>query len=809
MGYQAVAAARNKLSTKILLMVEAIILISSVLFCSVSIYRSRVAIRKAIQQRMLDIANCAAGSIDGDILEGIDEDAVGGEQYNGIYNTLTIFRDNVELEYVYVIREDGNGDFIFVMDTDPVSPAGYGDIAEDTEARRSAALGFAAVDETPYEDQWGEFYSAYAPVYSSNGKIAGIIATDFTVEWFEAQLSEQTRSTVFSYVVILFVALLIGALLSSLIVTPFVKAQGELIEEKTRAESANQAKSDFLSNMSHEIRTPINAVLGMNEMILREGRRAQELSDNDTQARKEAMKNIVVYAGDVENAGHNLLAIVNDILDFSKIEAGRMDLMESPYQLSSMLNDLSNMTLFKARDKGLEFVIDVDEELPDELFGDEMRVKQIFTNILNNAVKYTEHGNIRFKLRGEKNEKGEVNLVASVRDTGIGIKKEDREKLFMDFQRLEIDRNSTIQGSGLGLAITQRLLEMMGGSINVESEYGHGSTFTVTIPQKIVKDVPIGDFQKRFEENVLGAGVYRESFRAPDVHILIVDDTKMNLTVVVNLLKNTKMKIDTAYSGAGAIALADMNYYDLILMDQRMPEMDGTETLHHIRALENGASKDSPIICLTADAVVGAKERYLSEGFTDFLTKPIDSYALEKMLMKHLPSDKVETIVEEPEPETTQNKEQPIPPEFYALREAGVDARIGLPYCQNDEAFYRSMLAEYAHNKAEKTEILKKSFADSDWKTYAIQVHSLKSTSKMIGALALSEQAAKLEAAANAGDGVTIRKDHSDMMERYEKVVDSISSVITDTASSSDDDGAMEFPASDDDVMEFLPDSDN
>ncbi|SDY02292.1 Hpt domain-containing protein [Ruminococcaceae bacterium YAD3003] len=791
-------AARNRLSTKVLLMVEAIILISSILFCAVAIYRARIGIRKAIQQRMLDIANCAAGSVSGDVLESINEDEIGSEGYNSVYNTLTIFRDNVDLEYVYAIKEDGNGGFIFILDTDPLSPAGYGDVAENTTARVSAANGTASVDETPYTDEWGEFYSAYGPVYNSNGEVVGIVAADFSVEWFEDQVSAQTRSTVITYIIILIFTQLVAAMLSFLIVKPYVKAQGELIEEKARAESANNAKSDFLANMSHEIRTPINAVLGMNEMILREGRRAQELSDNDTQARKEAMKNIVIYAGDVENAGHNLLALVNDILDFSKIEAGEMDLMESPYQLSSMLNDLSNMTLFKARDKGLEFVIDVDETLPDELFGDEMRVKQIFTNILNNAVKYTEHGNIRFKLRGEKQADGMIALIASVRDTGIGIKTEDREKLFDMFQRLEIERNSTIQGSGLGLSITQRLLDMMNGSISVESEYGKGSTFTVTIPQKIVKDVPVGDFQKRFEENVLGAGVYRESFRAPDAHILIVDDTKMNLTVVVNLLKNTNMKIDTAYSGPGAIALAEMNKYDLILMDQRMPEMDGTEAFHLIRESEGGASKDSPVICLTADAVVGAKERYLAEGFTDFLTKPIDSYALEKMLIKHLPKEKVECVIEDQDQEIDSPNEVAVSADLSSLVSAGIDPKIGLPYCQNDEAFYRSMLNEYAHSKIEREAVLKKSFSESDWKTYAIHVHSLKSTSKMIGALALSEQAAKLEAAANAGDGNTIRYEHDSMMQKYEDAVNAIKSLGSDADSDSGDD---------DEIMEFLPDS--
>ena len=551
--------------------------------------------------------------------------------------------------------------------------------------------------------------------------------------------------------------------------------------------------------MSHEIRTPINAVLGMNEMILREGRRAQELTDNDTQARKEAMKNIVVYAGDIENAGHNLLAIVNDILDFSKIEAGQMELTEAPYQLSSMLNDLSNMTLFKARDKGLEFVIDVDETLPDELFGDEMRVKQIFTNLLNNAVKYTEHGNVRLKLSGERLETDEIALVASVRDTGIGIRSEDKEKLFGQFERLEPNRNSTIAGSGLGLVITKRLLDMMDGSISVESEYGKGSTFTVKIPQKIVSDMPLGDFQKRFEENVLGAGVYRESFRAPEAHILIVDDTKMNLTVVVNLLKNTKMKIDTASSGAGAVALAELNDYDLILMDQRMPEMDGTEALRRIRESVSGASRKVPIICLTADAIVGAKERYLHEGFTDFLTKPIDSYALERMILKYLPVEKVERIIDEPE--SVPEKEETIDDEFSGLRAAGIDPDVGLPYCQNDKEFYRSLLMEFLKSKSEKEGIMKQSFEDEDWKTYAIYVHALKSTAKTIGALALSEQAAKLEAAANADDGATIRRDHNDMMERYEIVAEAIAALIPSDVS---EDGK-----NDDDILEFLPDTED
>ncbi len=634
---------KSNISTKIILMTEAILLISSIIFCAVSINRARTGIRKAIQQRMLDIANCASGSVNGDILGSLKKEDVGSEEYNRIYNTLAVFRDNVELEYVYSIREESKDNFVFTMDTDPVEPGLYGDSVKYTEALAAAAKGTAAVDEVPYSDAWGEFYSAYSPVFDSKGHVAGIIAVDFAADWFDSQLVSQMRDTVISYAVILLITLMVAAFLAFITVRPFVRMQGELLEEKVRAESANLAKSDFLANMSHEIRTPINAVLGMNEMILREGRKIQSAGELDLKDVKESLKNMVIYAGDVENAGNNLLAIVNDILDFSKIEAGKMDLVSAPYRLSSVLGDLSNTVYLKALDKKLDFIIDVDRDLPDELLGDAVRVRQIFTNILNNAVKYTEHGYIKLWLSGEKTG-DDIVLNAVVSDTGIGIKQEDMDRLFNKFERLEMDRNSTVEGTGLGLAITQRLLNMMGGSITVKSEYGKGSTFTMFIPQKIVSDVPLGDFQAGFKEKMLNKKPYHESFRAPEAHILTVDDTKLNLTVLTHLLKKTGVYIDTAASGAEAVDMAEKNAYDLILMDQRMPQMDGTEALHRIRDTVNGKSSKVPVICLTADAVIGAKEKYLAEGFSDYLTKPVESRALEKMLIKYLPADKVEHV---------------------------------------------------------------------------------------------------------------------------------------------------------------------
>ena len=796
----------NRLSTKIIIMVECILLVSSILFCSVSIYRSRVGIRKAIQQRMLDIANCAAGSVSGEVMKNFTEDQVGSVAYNNVYDTLTIFRDNVELEYVYCIKEDTPGNFIFIMDTDPVSPASYGDSVEYTEALAQAGRGTASVDEVPYTDQWGSFYSAYSPVFDSTGKVVGIVVADFSSDWFDGQLASQTRSMVLGYAVILLFSLLFAGVLSFLIVKPYVKAQGELLEEKVRAESASNAKSDFLANMSHEIRTPINAVLGMNEMIIREDNRALDVAESDPMLVQEALENINVYAGDVKKAGHNLLAIVNDILDFSKIEAGRMELAEAPYQLSSLINDINNMIMFKAQDKGLMFNVEADPSLPDELSGDEVRVRQILTNLLNNAVKYTEKGSVILKLRGKKQDENTLILTIVVWDTGIGIKPEDKEQLFNKFERLEMDRNSTVEGTGLGLAITHNLIELMGGNIEVESEYGKGSIFTVNIPQKIVSGSTLGDLQTRLKDNAPGNRPYKESFRAPDATILIVDDTRINLTVAVNLLKNTKMKIDTATSGEEAVNMASKTRYDVIFMDQRMPGMNGTEAFHKIRETENGTSKDVPVICLTADAVIGAKERYLSEGFSDYLTKPIDNFALENMLMKYLPEEKVELVNEEIT--EVSEDERSVEEEFAVLRSVGIEPRAGLKYCQDDVFFYKALLAEYAYGELEKAHNLQKSYEAENWHDYSIYVHSLKSSSKMIGASALSVRAAKLEAAANISDTGTIHTEHDNMMEEYEVLTAVIRSLIPKSASDPENDDIKEFSPSDD-IMEFLPGGDN
>ena len=395
--------------------------------------------------------------------------------------------------------------------------------------------------------------------------------------------------------------------------------------EEQRAIAANEAMSNFLANMSHEIRTPINAVLGMDEMILRE-------SEDDK---------IIEYARTIEGAGKTLLSLINDILDFSKIEAGNMEIMEDDYKLSSVLNDVVNIIQVKAAQKNLDLNVKVAPDTPENLHGDEMRLRQLIINVLNNAVKYTEAGRVTLSVSYIQSDQNNLKLIISIADTGVGIRKQDMDRLFNKFQRLDQNKNRTVEGSGLGLAIVHNLLELMNGSIDVQSVYGEGSTFTITLPQKIVSDEVIGDFKGKLHEAVREIPKYKESFRAPEAKILVVDDTPINVVVVKNLLKKTRIQVDQAISGPECLEKAGAAYYDLIFLDYRMPGMDGIETLKRLRELKNNPNLKTPVVAITANAIQGARERFIKEGFDDYMTKPINVENLEATLLMYLPQDKI------------------------------------------------------------------------------------------------------------------------------------------------------------------------
>ena len=540
----------------------------------------------------------------------------------------------------------------------------------------------------------------------------------------------------------------------------------ELEQEKLMALQASQTKSEFLSNMSHEIRTPINAILGMDEMILRESKES----------------NILEYAENLRHAGVSLLGIVNDILDFSKIEAGKMEIIPVEYQISSVLNDLVNMIQTRANKKGLKFIVNADPKLPSILFGDEIRIKQVITNILTNAVKYTEKGSVTLTVNYREKGTDSIILTVQVKDTGIGIKAEDIEKLFHAFERIEEKRNRTIEGTGLGMNITQQLLHLMHSKLNVDSVYCEGSMFWFEIEQKIISRDPIGDFEEAFKHSLKNHAEYHEKFTAPDAEILVVDDTVMNLTVVKGLLKQTKIKIDTAESGKECLKMVANKKYDVIFLDHRMPEMDGLETLREIQLMTPCPNRDTPVISLTANAISGAREQYLAAGFKDYLTKPINSTHLENMLIKYLPPEKVITVKE-----TDQNdesaEENNLPEWLKNVK--GLNIKDGIEFCGGVED-YISALTVYANAIENGAKEIENYFNNADWKNYTTKVHALKSSSRIIGAAELSDRAKRLEDAGNSNYIEEIQQDTKPLLDLYRSYVEKLKPLIKVEENNSD-----------------------
>ena len=534
----------------------------------------------------------------------------------------------------------------------------------------------------------------------------------------------------------------------------------ELRQEKLMALQASQTKSEFLSNMSHEIRTPINAILGMDEMILRESKEPNTLE----------------YAENLRHAGNSLLGIINDILDFSKIEAGKMEIIPVEYQLSSLLNDLVNMIHTRADKKGLRFIAKADPDIPSILFGDEIRIKQVITNILTNAVKYTEKGSVTLTVDYYEKNNDTIIMTVKVQDTGIGIKPEDLSKLFSAFERIEEKRNRTIEGTGLGMNITQQLLHLMNSKLQVDSIYGEGSMFWFDIEQKIVSREPIGDFEEAFRNSLKNHKEYHEKFTAPDASILVVDDTVMNLTVVKGLLKQTQIKIDTAESGKECLDLTAKKKYDVIFLDHRMPEMDGMETLREMQLMTPNPNHDTPVISLTANAISGAREQYLAAGFKDYLTKPINSTHLENMLIKYLPKDKVKITKVSDDAETEQSAEELNLPEWLA-KVSGLNTKEGVEHC-GDVDDYLAALKVYANSVTSGADEIEAYYNAEDWKNYTTKVHALKSSSRVIGALELSERAKRLEDAGNAGYIDEIMKDTKPLLELYRSYIEKLKPLI-------------------------------
>ncbi len=399
-------------------------------------------------------------------------------------------------------------------------------------------------------------------------------------------------------------------------------------KQNQEIEELNRSQSRFFSSMSHEIRTPINTIIGLNEMILRE-----TVSDE-----------VAADARSIQGASKMLLALINDILDMSKIESGKMDIVPVTYEVGAMLSDIVNMIWVRAREKGLAFHIDVDQTMPAKLYGDEVRVKQILINVLNNAVKYTSEGSVSLSIQCKRTESDSAEITYSVADTGMGIKKESIPYLFKAFKRVDEAENRYIEGTGLGLSIVKQLVDLMGGDIAVNSVYKKGSTFVITLPQKIVDEAEIGELDLESRHALNAREHYKQSFEAPRAQILIVDDNEMNLMVAEKLLRDTKVKIQTAASGHECLKKTLQDRYDVIFMDHLMPEMDGIECLHAIRTQTGGLNQNTPVVVLTANAGGENQTLYRREGFDGYLLKPVSGAQLEAELLKHLPRELVSMI---------------------------------------------------------------------------------------------------------------------------------------------------------------------
>lgn len=559
---------------------------------------------------------------------------------------------------------------------------------------------------------------------------------------------------------IIFVSLIVAGIVNSLITEQNHRLLDALRKEKRsqqEAEAANMAKSSFLANMSHEIRTPINAILGMNEMILRE--------EKDPAIRG--------YDGNIQASGNSLLSIVSDVLDISKIESGKLEIIPVDYEVNSLISDCCNMAAGRAKAKELELLVECADNVPMKLCGDETHIRQIIMNLLTNAVKYTEKGTVKLIVSGRFTDGGFV-LKVDVSDTGIGIAEENLPQLFTQFQRFDLQRNRNIEGTGLGLSIVKRLCDLMSGTITARSVLGSGSTFTVELPQKVVDSTPCGGVNLNYSAGA--EHEYHHSFEAPEAKILAVDDLPVNLLVIANLLKETRIKIDTAGSGRECLDKCSQQKYDLILMDHMMPEMDGVQTFEKLHGDKSSPNFETPVIMLTANALAGMREQYMDVGFADYVSKPVRGAKLEEAIRRNLP----ESLIKPASPEIPAEAVSTEPSGFAdicgAVPELNVNA--ALQYCCGSAELLNDLLHDFTEN--DHFSDLKAAFEEKRWEDYRRHAHSLKSTSLMIGLTGLSERARASELALKGGCTEFAELNHDSLIEEYSALLGKIKDYLKD-----------------------------
>ncbi len=727
-----------------------------VVLCGYILKSNRMADIKTVKRNLFIIAGTVVTAIADfttwlDIMPGYDFVAIGiticfGCMFVAIYKYGAL--DTLEVAKEKLFEEITEG--LIVVDTDKKL------LYANSKARKIA----------PYLDINGPEYSAkkVSEIFEEENFM---IVTEN--EHYEAKISElEENGAVRGYMAWLFDVSFID------------RYTKEVVALKEAAESANMSKSSFLANMSHEIRTPMNAIVGFNELILQKSRD----------------KEIVGYATDIKTASNNLLTIINDILDLSKIESGKIELVENKYYISSLIDESILNIKKKATDKGLEFILDMDMRLPCELYGDNKRIRNILINLMNNAVKYTSHGFIKVIVALEGIDDDMAKIRFSVADSGIGIKEEDLPKVFNKFEKFDSKKNSGIEGTGLGLTIVKGYTQHLGGEISVESEYGMGSTFTVTLSQKIINQTKLEemkDNQLVTEADSETDGVPRKHFRISNARILVTDDNDINLKVTASLLASYGIRVDTAESGMEAIEKCRTNPYDIIFMDHMMPEMDGVEAMKRIRDLVDDKDYRSCIIALTANAIAGVKEMMLKEGFDDFLSKPIDIAYLEELLLKYLPEELIVytvntlakyeealTIVDEVADKVERKLKVSNNKAEATFEECLSDFELdkALTYCGGDMETYKEIIQVYYESGESRIEEFMRFLDNKDYKSYIISVHGLKSSSASIGAMELSERAKQHEFSGKEEKYEFIHEDFAQLVSLYREVLQKLEKAL-------------------------------
>lgn len=533
-------------------------------------------------------------------------------------------------------------------------------------------------------------------------------------------------------------------------------------ESEAMALEYNRERTQFLGRISHAIRTPVNAIQGMNSVIMRE-------------TRNPAMKQ---HSRNIKSSIESLLSIIDDILDVSRIESGKIEILDSPYDFMSLVNDLNNITSLSAGEKGLSFSINNDPNIPARLTGDEIRVRQVILNLLSNALKYTKEGSISLSFGFEKTGENAIDLKITVSDTGEGIKPEDMAHLFDTYERLNEKSNSNIEGTGLGLPITKNLVTLMNGSIACESTYGKGTSFIVTIPQGTDDESTIGSFRER-EEAASADNDPSAWFLAPSAKVLVVDDVDMNLDVMRALFEPSKMTVDTAGGGEEFLKLITEKKYDIIFLDHMMPSPDGVEAFRKMKTMKDNKNPDTPVIMLTANAVIGAREAYLEMGFTDYLSKPVSEKELINMCRQYLDSSLLSEAVQTAPAKADESQNEDGYKEIFDTLSSFLNTESGLSYSMGKKDFYLNSLKSFSKNG--QIELMKDAYEKKDMPEYKIHVHALKGVARLIGADDLSAKAKALEDASGQGDLSFVEAHHDNIISDFNELSESITMVLEST----------------------------